>query len=139
MQRIRQQLAEAIDQVKTSSAPVPVILVGGGSILVGDDLAGASEIIRPPDYQVANAIGAAIAQVSGEVDHVRALDDGASRTSLLEAAQREATVRAVEAGALAESIALVEAEDVPLAYLPGGATRVRVKVVGDLRLAHVGS
>jgi N-methylhydantoinase A/oxoprolinase/acetone carboxylase beta subunit len=139
MQRIRQQLADAIDQVKTSSAPVPVILVGGGSILVGDDLPGASAVIRPPDYQVANAIGAAIAQVSGEVDHVRALDDGATRASLLEAAQREATARAVEAGALADTVTLVEAEDVPLAYLPGGATRVRVKVVGDLQAAHVGS
>jgi hypothetical protein len=26
----------------------------------------------------------------------------------------------------------VDAEDVPLAYLPGSATRVRVKVVGEL-------
>jgi hypothetical protein len=69
---------------------------------------------------------------------VRALDGGATRASLLEAARHEATARAVEAGALAESVALVEAEDVPLAYLPGGATRVRVKVVGDLGVAHVG-
>ena len=30
---------------------------------------------------------------------------------------------------------LVDVEDVPLAYLPGNATRVHVKVVGDLDVA----
>jgi len=36
-------------------------------------------------------------------------------------------------GALEESIVVTEREDVPLAYLRGNATRVRVKVVGDLK------
>jgi hypothetical protein len=31
-----------------------------------------------------------------------------------------------------ESLALVEAEDTPIAYLPGSAMRVRAKVVGDI-------
>jgi hypothetical protein len=30
---------------------------------------------------------------------------------------------------------VVDVEDVPLAYLPGNATRVRVRVVGDLDVA----
>ncbi|MCA1644734.1 MAG: hydantoinase/oxoprolinase family protein, partial [Chloroflexi bacterium] len=132
MDLIRDRLAQAIDQAKTSAAALPVILVGGGSILLPDHLPGASEVIRPSNFAVANAIGAAIAQVSGEVDHVRSLD-GTSRTALFADARREATQRAVEAGAEAETVQLVDAEDVPLAYLPGGATRIRVKVVGDLR------
>jgi hypothetical protein len=41
----------------------------------------------------------------------------------------------VAAGARAETIEVVDVEDVPLAYLPGNATRVRVKVVGDLHVA----
>jgi N-methylhydantoinase A/oxoprolinase/acetone carboxylase beta subunit len=130
---VHRRLAEAIDQVKTSAADVPVVLVGGGSILVDGTLPGASLMVRPNHFAVANAIGAAIAQVSGEVDQVHALD-GTSRAEVLGRARADATARAVAAGADAATIELVEAEDVPLAYLPGSATRVRVKVVGDLRV-----
>ena len=34
-----------------------------------------------------------------------------------------------------DSIEIVDVEDVPLAYLPGNATRVRVKAVGELHVA----
>ena len=132
MDAIRQRLAVAVDQVKTSADPVPVILVGGGSILVEGMLPGASEVVRPVNYQVANAIGAAIAQVSGEVDYVRSLE-GTTRAAIIEEARRDAAERAAEAGADPATIDVVDAEDVPLAYLPGNATRVRVKVVGQLR------
>lgn len=129
---VRRRLAEAIDQVKTSAADVPVVLVGGGSILVDGTLPGASTMVRPDHFAVANAIGAAIAQVSGEVDQVHALD-GTTRSEVLARARADATARAVAAGADPATVELVDAEDVPLAYLPGSATRVRVKVVGDLR------
>lgn len=42
-------------------------------------------------------------------------------------------VQAVQAGAEPSSIEIVDIEDVPLAYLPGNATRVRVKAAGDLK------
>ena len=45
-----------------------------------------------------------------------------------------ATEEAIKAGADPDSIQIVEVEDVPLAYLPGNATRVRVKAVGDLKI-----
>jgi len=128
---IRRRLAEAIDQVKTSAADVPVVLVGGGSILVDGALPGTSAVIRPDHFEVANAIGAAIGQVSGEVDQVHALE-GTSRAAVLARASEDAVARAVAAGADPATIELVDAEDVPLAYLPGSATRVRVKVVGEL-------
>ena len=38
---------ELVDRAKTSAAPVPVVVVGGGAILVGAELRGASELIRP--------------------------------------------------------------------------------------------
>lgn len=47
-------------------------------------------------------------------------------------AERVATERAVDAGALQDSVEIIEREDIPLAYLPGNATRVRVKAVGEL-------
>ena len=49
------------------------------------------------------------------------------------AARKMADGRAIEAGAGPETLIMVEAEDTPIAYLPGNAMRVRVKVVGDIK------
>ncbi len=124
---------ESVDRMKTSAASLPVILVGGGAILVRRDLPSASAVLRPEQAGVANAIGAAIAQVGGETDRVFSLQD-VSRAEALAEATREATERATAAGALPGSIEVVDIEEVPLAYLPSSAVRIRVKAVGDLVL-----
>ncbi|PZQ48937.1 MAG: hydantoinase subunit beta [Rhodovulum sulfidophilum] len=124
---------EAVDRMKTSADPLPVILVGGGSILISRDLPSASEVLRPENAGVANAIGAAIAQVGGEVDRIYAME-GRSRDSVLDEAKAEATANAVAAGAAAGTVSIMDIEEVPLAYLPGSATRIRVKAVGDLKM-----
>lgn len=129
--RIVGMVEEAIDKMKTSADPVPVILVGGGSILLPNQLQGASEVIRPNHYGVANAIGAGIAQVSGQIERVFALDE-LGREKTLELAKKIAIEEAIAAGAEPETISIVDIEDVPLAYLPGNATRVRVKAAGNL-------
>jgi N-methylhydantoinase A/oxoprolinase/acetone carboxylase beta subunit len=121
----------AVDRMKTSAEPMPVILVGGGAILVSRGLPSASKVVHPPYSSVANAIGAAVAQVGGEVDRVFAVE-GTTREAVLDIAKAEASERAVAAGAERSSVKIVEVEDVPLAYLPGNATRIRVKAVGDL-------
>ena len=110
---------------------VPVVLVGGGSILVGDSLNGATEVIRPPHAEVANAIGAAIAQVGGQVEKVYSLEN-MGREEALTSARSEAVEKAVAAGADPASVEVVEVEEVPLTYIPSNAIRVRVKAVGDL-------
>ena len=122
---------EAVDRMKTSAEPLPVILVGGGSILVSRDLPSASKVIRPENASVANAIGAAIAQVGGEIDRIFSLE-GTSRDVVLAGAKAEAAERAIKAGAAPASVKIMDIEEVPLAYLPGSATRIRVKAVGDL-------
>lgn len=121
----------AVDRMKTSSDPLPVILVGGGSVLISRDLPSASKVIRPDNAPVANAIGAAIAQVGGEFDRIFSLE-GTSREAVLDAAKQEARDRALTAGAKENTIKILDVEEVPLAYLPGSATRIRVKAVGDL-------
>lgn len=130
---ISDRVAQAVDRVRTSSEPIPVVVVGGGSILLGDHLPGASELVRPEHFAVANAIGAAIAQVGGEVDQVFALD-GLSRDTAVDSAKAKAVDRAVAAGADPATVRVVDVEDVPLSYLPGNAVRVRVKAVGELQL-----
>ena len=130
-QKIQEMVSVAVDRMKTSAALVPAVIVGGGSILVQDHIEGASNILKPEHYSVANAIGAAIAQVGGETDRVFSLAE-MSRDEALAQAKNEATERAVSAGANADTIEIVDVEEVPLAYLPGNATRIMVKAVGDL-------
>jgi len=60
---IKKMLQNYLDAMKTSSQDIPVYLVGGGSILAPDVLAGISRVHRFPHFDVANAVGAAIAQV----------------------------------------------------------------------------
>jgi N-methylhydantoinase A/oxoprolinase/acetone carboxylase beta subunit len=122
---------DAIDRMKLVADDLPVILVGGGSILIDRPLKGVSETIKPEHFEAANAVGAAIGQISGEVDRIFSLD-ALSRDAALEQAKDEARAKAIAAGALAETVAIVDVEDVPLAYLPSSATRIRVKAVGDL-------
>ncbi len=131
LDRIQAMVEEAVDRMKLSPDPVPVVLVGGGSLLVARPIRGASEVVRPDHFEAANAVGAAIAQISGEVDRIFSLDQ-VSRDEALTAARREAVEQAVQAGARPDTVEIVELEEVPLAYLPSNATRVRVKAVGDL-------
>jgi N-methylhydantoinase A/oxoprolinase/acetone carboxylase beta subunit len=131
--RIQEMTEVAVDRMKTSAEAVPVIIVGGGSVLVSRPIAGASEIVKPNHFEAANAVGAAIAQISGEVDRVYALE-GLTREQALDSAKAEASAKAVEAGADPATVQIVDVEDVPLTYLPGNATRIRVKAVGDLTL-----
>lgn len=132
---IETAIAEAVDRMKTSAEPIPVVVVGGGSILLGDALPGASELVKPEHFAVANAIGAAIAQVGGEVDRVFSLDQVPRERALAEA-KEEAVAKAVAAGASPDSVHIVDVEEVPLAYLPSNATRIHVKAVGELELGR---
>ncbi|MBS0221126.1 MAG: hydantoinase/oxoprolinase family protein [Proteobacteria bacterium] len=120
---------EAIDRMKTEAGDVPLIAVGGGAFLIPNKLPGVSQVIHVEHGDCANAVGAAIAQVSGECDQIF---KDLSRTEALSAAQGIANDRAVSAGAARATLKTIESEDMPLAYLPGNSVRVRVRVVGDV-------
>ena len=120
---------EAIDRMKTEAGDVPLIAVGGGAFLIPDKMTGVSKVIHVQHGDCANAVGAAIAQVSGECDQIF---KDLTRVEAIAAAQGIANDRAVAAGASRASLATIESEDMPLAYLPGNSVRVRVRVVGDV-------
>jgi len=46
-----------------------------------------------------------------------------------------AVENAIKAGAAPDSIKTIDMEDLPIAYLPGHAIRVRVRVVGEIAAA----
>jgi len=125
----RRKLEEDVDRMKTEAGDVPLLAVGGGAFLVPDRLPGISRIVRVPHGDCANAVGAAIAQVSGEADQVfREM----SRDEAIAAARTIAEDRAVQAGAERTTLKTVDVEDMPIAYLPGNALRVRVRVAGAI-------
>lgn len=73
--------------------------------------------------------------MSGVVDHVVDITT-ISREKALEEAEALAIARAIDNGALAETVEIVERSESQLAYLKGGATRVQVKAVGDLAVGE---
>ena len=125
-------ISEAVDRAKVSRKELPLIAVGGGSILIPAAIPGVSEVIRPDQYDVANAIGAAIASVSGEIDRVYKLGPG-GREEAVSDAVATAKGEAVSAGADPVLVDVVEIEEVPLAYLTEPVIRIRVKAAGPLR------
>jgi N-methylhydantoinase A/oxoprolinase/acetone carboxylase beta subunit len=126
---IHARIAEAVDRMKPDAREIPVIAVGGASFLVPPRMPGVSRVLAVPHHAVANAVGAAIAQVGGELDQVF---QNMSREAAIAEARRLAEERAVRAGARRETLTVVEVEDIPLAYLPGNSLRTRVRVVGEI-------
>ena len=133
MSAIRTLVEDAIDSMKISSADSDVILVGGGSIVLPEDLAGAAKVVKPDHFGCANAIGSAISKVSGTYEKLINYDE-LPREQALAQAKADAVDLAVEAGAIRETVEIIEVEDVPLAYYPGNTSRVKIKAAGDLRV-----
>lgn len=122
---------DAIDSMKVSNADSDVILVGGGSIVLPEKLAGAATVVKPEHFGCANAIGSAISKVSGTFEKLINYDE-LPRDKALEQAKAEAVDLAVAAGAIRETVEIIEVEDVPLAYYAGNTNRVKIKAAGDL-------
>ena len=132
--RIRALLEGAIDVVKTSPEPLPVLLVGGGSVLAPESLSGASQLICPPFHDVANAVGAACSKVGGSVDI-----QGVSEQTVAQAteyAKKLAIQRAIASGAVESSVFIAEIDTMPLQYV-ANQLRTIVKAVGDLDVDKV--
>jgi hypothetical protein len=123
-------LRRAVQRAGSMPEGEPVILIGGSARLAGATL-GLGHTVTPEHHAVANAVGAATAAVSGDVDRLVSLE-GISRREALAAAVSDAVRDAVTAGADPASVRVAWAEEAPLTYLPGNVTRVRVKAFGAL-------
>ncbi|KAF2033121.1 hypothetical protein EK21DRAFT_98439 [Setomelanomma holmii] len=111
---VKSMLEQIVDTMKTSPEDIPVVLVGGGTLISPDVLAGGSKVVKPNWSGVANAIGAATARVSGVVDSL----------------SERAIERAVANGALRETVTIAEMEGYPFQYI-ANKSRIIVKAVGD--------
>lgn len=122
---------DALDAMKVSAGDVDVILVGGGSIILPEKLSGARSVAKPAEGGVANAIGSAISKVSGTCEKLVDYNE-LPREQALEQLKAEAVELAVQAGAVRETVEIIDVEDVPLQYYPGNTCRVKIKAAGDL-------
>ena len=169
---IHEMISKSIDQMRFSHEKMPLILVGGGSIMIDDkkQFDGVAEIIKPEFYDVANAIGAALSQVSTTIDctvdlekysdvftmltpeqqtqanirpgenisfsslseEIRKVLLTKSRDKALEQIVQDCKLHVLESGGKADTIKLIDKEDIAINYIPGNATRILVKVVAEL-------
>lgn len=129
--QIRQQITDAVIELRTSSEPVPAVVVGGGSFLVPTDIEGISKIHRPEYYDIANAVGVATAQVSAQSDRLYDLETQ-SRNDALKLAKQRAFDHAISNGADESTLSVLSIDEVPISYLSKDVVRIKVNVAGDL-------
>ncbi|KZO99531.1 hypothetical protein CALVIDRAFT_495066 [Calocera viscosa TUFC12733] len=127
--RIKAMLETTLDSMKTSAADIPVYLVGGGAILAPDHLEGVSRVVRFKNAGVANACGAAIAQVAGTVDTVEEISSR-SIAEVRKLIEERAISLAIKAGANPDKVSIIESEAIPIAYT-AGRCRFYVKAAGE--------
>jgi N-methylhydantoinase A/oxoprolinase/acetone carboxylase beta subunit len=124
-------LADAIERVRLGPDDLPLVIVGGGSIIAPATFPGIRRVVRPPHAEVANAIGAAIAPVGGQAERICA-NRPDRRADAVADISSEAIHRAIHAGADPALVRVVEVDEVPLTYLLDPAVRIKVRAVGPL-------
>ncbi|KAF9878853.1 hypothetical protein CkaCkLH20_03753 [Colletotrichum karsti] len=129
--KIKKMLEGVVEQMKVSAAPVHVLLVGGGALLVTEELDGVEKCIQPIHQGAANAVGAAIGKISGEVDVIEILE-GKDEKAVVAATCQKAIDMAVQKGAAVDDVRIVEVNKMPLQYVDNGAMRIQVRAVGKL-------
>ncbi len=116
---VRAKIAHGVDKMRGDRRGLPVIAVGGGAAIAG---------FSQPEYQaVANAYGAALAEVSATVDTVLSLAD---RDKQLELLKDQALQLAVDEGAALTSVRIVDLQVIPYHYVPNQLARVVVTASG---------
>lgn len=132
----RDQLLRAVRRVRGPVDHRPVVVVGGGAAGIRDASLPGMTVRRPRHYASANAIGAAVSDVSSEV--VRIIPISAdSRDAVLRQVCRDALDRVVAAGADPTDARVTETEESSLSYFHGNTVRIRAKAVGrPLVAAH---
>jgi N-methylhydantoinase A/oxoprolinase/acetone carboxylase beta subunit len=130
-QQIKKSLETVIEEMKVSAEPVTVLLVGGGSIVLMDELDGVARCIHPPHHDSANAVGAAIAKVAGEIDVIEVLE-GRDEKAVVNSACAKAIQAAIDKGARKDDVKIAAIDKIPLQYVSNKATRIVVKAVGSL-------
>jgi N-methylhydantoinase A/oxoprolinase/acetone carboxylase beta subunit len=122
-------LAEAVDRARADLQDPPLVAIGRGNRVVPDGLPGIGRVLRPEHGDVAAAVGAAIAEVTGRAHRISA-DRPDRRREAVESAREAAIARAVHAGADPDGLQVVGVVETPLTRDVEPVLRIGVKVAG---------
>lgn len=129
---IKAKFEEMIVSAKTQPKPLAVAVVGGGALLCPKSLHDSTNIISTTLASVANAVGAACAQLSATADTIFEISSSRSRDEdeLVKLATERATQKCIGHGATRETLRIVKRQVMEMAYITG-KIRVIVRVVGN--------
>ncbi|MCY4210873.1 MAG: hydantoinase/oxoprolinase family protein [Gammaproteobacteria bacterium] len=133
MDVICRKVETAIDRIKTNARAVPAILVGGGHILLHRTPRGVAQVHRPEHATVANAIGAAMAQVGARIKRIVDYSES-GRETVIDQVSRQARAMVVKAGGIPATVTIVEIEEMPMTHIQNNAVSLKVRAVGDLAM-----
>ncbi len=136
--RIEERIAETVDRMKTSADPIPVVVVGGGCD-PAPRLASGRERARRSRSTSRSRTRSALRSPRSAARSTRwSRSRARPATRRWRRRRRRPPRRRSPPAPSRDGVRVVDVEDVPLAYLAGNATRIRVKAVGDLDLERVG-
>lgn len=120
------KIYELISKIGPDERQLPIVMIGGGAALFPKSLLD-DRFIIPQHADVANAYGAALAEISGTVDTIVSLED---RKKVLEDLQQQAIQVAIQKGADYKTVQVVDIEIIPYHYIPNRMARVIVRASG---------
>lgn len=126
MDKVHERILQLVSKIEMRDCKLPVVLVGGGArLLKPDTLPERFQI--PPFASVANAYGAALAEIATTVDVTVSLD---RRDATLQELKEKALNDTVAKGASLQTTRIVEQQIIPYHYMPGNQARVIVTAAG---------
>ncbi len=127
LEQVLNKMRDGISKMQGKRKDLPVIVVGGGASLLSIK----SNQIIPENYNVANAYGAALAEISCTIERVVVLDD---REKILDEMKEHALQLAIERGADPYHTKIVDRVIIPYHYMPNPLARVSMKASGKRAL-----
>ncbi|MFQ5729459.1 MAG: hydantoinase/oxoprolinase N-terminal domain-containing protein [Waddliaceae bacterium] len=119
---VTEKIQYAVQVMKGNNTDLPVVFVGGGA-----EIGSSCSTVIPEHYSVANAYGAALAEISATVDTVTSLVD---REKTLKLLKTKALNLAISKGALEKTARIVDVQVIPYHYVPNQLARVVVVASG---------
>lgn len=130
--RIKATIEEVIDKMKTTPEPVPAIFIGGGALVVPkENIAGVSEVLSPDHFEVGGAVGTTIAEIGAYAEGVVDLDID-DRDEAIAQVTEHAKDNAASAGAIRDTVEVIDVEEIPFTYMPGKREKIRIRVKGQV-------
>lgn len=119
-QKVLEKATTAVEgltrQMVAKDHDLPCLLVGGGASLFAS-----GKFVIPSHAHVANAFGAALAEVSSELDRVVSLED---REETLQSLKEEVLQQVVDKGGSPSHARIVDMQIFPYSYIKGNKARV---------------